>query len=161
MENNLYNSSSRDFNYLYRGQNPGIDSSNEIIQRVDFPTTSELYNAVFENSFHPVYIGDGDEHIFRFNEKFSKLFGYTRSELLLLDSSLLFDVNEQAFLDFMNERDRKRIAKYEITGIRKSGIKFPCRVSSVVYLSENGEKRSMNTIVDISKDIEARWALMQ
>lgn len=159
--NNLYNNSAQDFNYFYRNQNPGIESTSQVSQKIDFPTTSELYNAVFENSFHPVYIGDGDGLILRFNEKFSKLFGYTTIELLELESSLLFDVKEQSFLDFMNERNRKRIAKYEVTGIRKTGIKFPCRISSVVYLGDSGEKRSMNTIVDISKDIEARWALMQ
>lgn len=160
MNNHLYNNSSPDFNY-YLNQNAGMASSGEISQKVDFPTTSELYNAVFENSFHPIYIGNGDGQIFRFNEKFSKLFGYTKRELLELNSSLLFDVKEPAYVDFMSERNIKRIAKYEITGVRKSGVKFPCRISSVIYLADNGETRSMNTIVDISKDVEARWALMQ
>ena len=161
MNDNLYNSRSQDFNYLYGNQNPGGPSPDEKSQKVDFPTTSELYNAVFENSFHPVYIGNAEGDIFRLNDKLCKLFGYSRRELLALDSSFLFDIKEVAFVDFMNERNKKRIAKYEITGIRKSGVKFPCRISSVIYLADNGEKRSMNTIVDISKDIEARWALMQ
>ena len=81
--------------------------------------------------------------------------------MIELESSLLFGVKEPAYINFLSERNQKQIAKSEITGIRKSGIKFPCRISSVIYLADNGEKRSMNTIVDISKDIEARWALMQ
>ena len=126
---------------------------------VDFPATSELYNAVFENSFHPSYIGNGNGNIFRFNDKLCLAFGYTRLEMIHLESSVLFDVNTESFINFLVERNSKKIAKSEVTGIRKSGEKFPCRISSIIYQSDNGEKRSMNTIVDISRNPVVRWNL--
>ncbi len=130
-------------------------------QNVDFPTTSQIYNAVFENSFHPIYVGNGSGQIYKFNNKLCDAFGYTRPEMMWLRSGALFDINEGAYIHFLSERNTKRIAKSEVTGIRKSGERFPCRISSVIYQSDSGEKRSMNTIVDISENPSARWNLTQ
>lgn len=160
MNSHLHNSSGK-YNYSLGETRERLPDSVKESQNVDFPTTSEIYNAVFENSFHPIYIGNGNGHIFRFNDKLCMMFGYTRREMIHLESAELFDVDDSAFINFLKERNTKRIAKSEITGIRKSGEKFPCRISSVIYQSDNGEKRSMNTIVDISKSPSARWNLTQ
>jgi PAS domain S-box-containing protein len=128
-------------------------------EKVDFLTTQQLYNAVFENAFHPMYIESDDGRIIRFNEKLATLFQYPKWQMGRNDSSDLFNVNEDCFIDFLQERNEKGIAKAEITGIKKSGVRFPCRISSVNYKTDDGCKRSMNTIVDISKSIEARWNL--
>ncbi len=130
-------------------------------QKIDFYTPSEIYNAVFENSFHAVYIGNSDGYILRFNKKLCKVFGYSENEMNRFESFRLFNLYETAFIDFVNERKRKGIAKAEITCIKKSGKMFPCRISSVFYQSENGEKRTMNTLVDISESLDSRWDLAQ
>ena len=100
-------------------------------EKVDFLTTQQLYNAVFENAFHPMYIESADGQIIRFNEKLVTLFQYPKWQMARNDSSDLFNVNEDSFIDFLQERNQKGIAKAEITGIKKSGVTFPCRISSV------------------------------
>lgn len=118
--------------------------------KVNFSTAAEIYNAVYENAFHAMYIGSDDGYIFKFNEKLSRILGYSEKELKGKRSTDIFDINEDAFHNFIDERDDKGIAKAEITCIRKSGEKFSCRISSVFYETSNGERRSINTIVDIS-----------
>ena len=126
-------------------------------EKTDFLTTEQLYNAVFENAFHAMYIGSGDGRIIRFNEKLPMLFEYSQWEMTQNNSSDLFDVYEKTFIDFLNQRKKDGIAKAEITGIKKSGETFPCRISSVIYHTDDGLKRSMNTIVNISQNFVARW----
>lgn len=146
----------RNDNYL--AQSNGSESPDfEVIEKVKYTSTAELYDAVFQNAFHAVYIENGDGLILKFNEKFCKLFGYSVSEMAEVENTDLFEMDENSFLNFMNERTDKGIAKGEITGIKKSGKTFPCRISSVIYQSDFGDKRAMNTLVDISDDLSARW----
>jgi PAS domain S-box-containing protein len=125
-------------------------------KKVNFSTTSEIYNAVYENAFHPMYIGDGNGHILRSNEKLSKMLGYSQKELAAKETFEIFDINESAFLDFLSERNTEGIAKAEVTCISKSFDKLPCRISSVIYKTDNGERRSLNTIVDLSQYVSYR-----
>lgn len=136
--------------------------SNAVLEQAnnpDFLSTEQLYNAVFENAFHAMYIANGDHQIIKFNDKLSKLFGYSREEISHFQSAVLFDVYENSFIDFMNRRNQQGIAKAEVTGIKKSGERIPIRISSVVYETEKGEKRLMNTLVNLSKNLSARWNL--
>lgn len=124
--------------------------------KVHFSTASEIYNAVYKNAFHAMYIGDGNGHILKSNGKLSKMLGYSERELAGKVTFEIFDINESAFLDFLSERNNTGIAKAEITCVKKSHDKFPCRISSVIYKTDNGEKRSLNTIIDISQYVSNR-----
>ena len=126
-------------------------------EKVKHTSTAELYDAVFQNAFHPMYIETGDGLIMKFNEKFCKLFGYSSKEMAQVENADLFETDENAFFNFLDQRNDKGISKGEITGIKKSGKRFPCRISSVIYQSDVGDKRAMNTVVDISNDLSARW----
>lgn len=159
MKEPLHSLPNSDINYANESNNRFASDSVES-PKVDFPTTSEIYNSVFENSFHAVYIGTCDGHILRFNKKLCRIFGYPENEMINLEASQLFEIND-AFLNFVNERNEKRIAKSEVTCIRKSGKKFPCRISSVIYKSDNGEDKSMNTLIDISNSLASRWDIVQ
>lgn len=121
-------------------------------KEVDFPSTSELFNEVFENSFHAMYIGNGNGRILKFNEKICKMFGYSECEIMELESFRIFEFEGEELIDFLNERNAKGIAKRELTCVNKSGEKFPCLLSSVAYNADNGQKRSMNTLLDLSKN---------
>ena len=160
MNNHLQNSSD---NYDFSYNEVHEDICNPIVesQKVDFPTTSEIYNAVFENSFHAVYIGNGNGHVLKFNKKLCKILGYSENEMMNLESSQIFNSKEADFINFLDQRKEKGIAKGEVTCIKKTGETFPCRISSVVYKSNEGENRSMNTLVDISEDLASRWDLVQ
>lgn len=126
-------------------------------EKFNFISTEQLYNAVFKNAFHAMYIGTGKGKIIKFNRKFTQLFQYPENEMAHMDSRDLLETHDKPFKDFLNERKEKGIAKAEITGIKKSGERFPCRISSVLYESDHGEQRSMNTLVNISDNLSARW----
>ena len=126
-------------------------------KKLDFITTEELYEAVYENAFHPMYIGNSGGKVVKFNRKFSKLFGYKESEIDHLNPLDFFETNDKEYIKFINQRKEKGIAKAEVRCIKKSGERFPCRISSVIYELDGGEKRSMNTLVNISQNISARW----
>jgi PAS domain S-box-containing protein len=125
-------------------------------EKAEFITTQQLYDAVFENAFHPMYIGNGGK-VIRFNDKFARLFGFSPDEIQKMKPVDFFETNDHSFINFLNQRKEKGIAKAEVTAIKKSGERFPCRISSVIYESDKGEKRTMNTLVNISQNIAARW----
>jgi len=141
---------------IQREQSPSNNLSKEG-KRANFITTQQLYDAVFENAFHPMYIGNGGGKIIKFNDKFSRLVGYSDNEIEKIKFLDLFETNDPAFIAFVNQRQEKGIAKAEVKCIKKSGERFPCRISSVIYESEKGEPRSMNTLVNISHNFAARW----
>lgn len=153
MNNQSYTQTSE----LYLKSSKPYSSTIDKKEKADFLTTEQLYNAVFENAFHPMYIGSINGQIIRFNEKLCKTFGYSKVEMANHDCSDIFDIHERSFINFLSKRHEKGIAKAEVTGIRKNGERFPCRISSVFYISDDGLERSMNTIVDISKSLSARW----
>lgn len=117
----------------------------------------QLYEAVYESAFHPMFIGDFNGNIIKFNEKFSLLFGYEPAEIENIKADGFFKSMDGSFINFVEEMKEKGIAKAEVRGVKKSREIFPCRISSVLYQSDSGEKRFMNTVVNISSDISARW----
>lgn len=104
-----------------------------------------------------MFYANKDGQILKFNQKFCKLFEYSPSEMQAVSRNQLLDIHDQPFLDFMDERSEKSLAIAEITGVKKSGKRFPCRISSVMYNADYGNKRILNTLVDISDDLSARW----
>ncbi|HEY5368722.1 MAG TPA: PAS domain S-box protein [Hanamia sp.] len=120
-------------------------------------TASEIYDAIFRSAFHAMFYANKEGNILRFNQRCCRLFEYTTIEMWNIKSTQILEIHEQAFIDFIDKRSDKGIAIAEITGIRKSGKKFPCRISSVIYNSDSGHQRILNTVVDISDDLSARW----
>jgi|GEM_PF-2509693 len=120
-------------------------------------TVSEIYDGIFRSAFHPMFYADKEGHILRFNQKFCKLFEYSETEMPDVARTQLLEIHDMAFLDFIAQRTDKGLAIAEITGIKKSGKRFPCRISSVIYNSDEGTQRILNTLVDISDDLSARW----
>lgn len=129
-------------------------------EKNDFISTAELYEAVYKNAFHPMYIEGTDGKIVKFNEKFSELFGIPLKEADQLQARNFFASDEKSFISFINQKVENGFAKAEVTGIKKSGERFPCRISSVIYQSDNGEIRSINTLVNISENLAARWSFL-
>ena len=153
---------------IQQGQNEYSDdfrnflNSSSLIEKEknDFISTAQLYEAVYKNAFHPMYIERTDGKIVKFNEKFSELFGFPLKEADRLQATNLFETDEKSFVSFINQKVENGFAKAEITGIKKSGERFPCRISSVIYESDNGEIRSINTLVNISENLTARWSFL-
>ena len=60
------------------------------IKHPDLISTEQLYEAVYESAFHPMFVGDFDGNIIKFNEKFSSLFGYEPSEIEGIKAEVFF-----------------------------------------------------------------------
>lgn len=144
---------------LYPGMFLQEETNTCLQEEINFITTEQLYNAVFENAFHPMFVGTGYGQLLKFNNELLELFGYTEKEMAEMEIADLLSVNEDSFVDFLDQRNKNGIAKAEITAIKKSKERFPCRISSVIYQSDNHEQRSMNTVINISSDLSARWKI--
>ncbi|RNI34184.1 PAS domain S-box protein [Hanamia caeni] len=131
----------------------------ESFKNPDLISPEQLYDAVYESAFHPMFVGDFNGNIIKFNEKFSSLFGYAPSEIEKIKADDFFKSMDSSFITFIDEMNEKGIARAEVRGIKKSREIFPCRISSVLYQSDKGERRFMNTVVNISEHISARWNL--
>ncbi len=143
---------------IYLAHSNGSESpSFDVIEKIKHTSASEIYDGVFKSSFHAMYVENSDGQIMKFNKQFCQLFGYSASETADLENADLFETNENSFLLFCDQRNNKGISKGEITGIKKSGERFPCRISSVIYKSDSGDTRAMNTLVNTSENLSARW----
>ena len=118
---------------------------------VNFPSTAEVFHAVFENSFHANCIANGHGKVLEANETVCKIFGYTEEEMTRLSTKEIFDTTDSNYAEFLPPRVSREKVKAEVTGIRKNGERFLCEVSSVIFINDNGEIRTINTIHDISK----------
>ena len=119
---------------------------------VKFPSTSEVFQAVLENTFYASCIGNGEGKTLEANETVCKVFGYTTKEMTRLTTKELFDTRENKYLEYLCQRECNGRAKAKITGIRKNGERFPCEITSLIFIDEDGEKRTINTILDISRN---------
>ncbi len=119
---------------------------------VSFPSTSEMFHAVFENTFYASCIGNGNGQTLEANEKACKIFGYTPGEMLTLSTQDLFNTNTSTYINYIAERKVSGKTKAELTGIRKDGEPFACIVTSFIFYDDNGDERTMNSILDISKN---------
>ena len=118
---------------------------------VNFSSTAEVYQAVFENSFHANCIGNGHGKTLEATETACKIFGYTEEEMIRLTTKEIFDTTDSNYATYLTQRESNGKAKVEVTGIRKNGERFPCEVSSVIFTDDQGKTRTINTIRDISK----------
>ena len=132
-------------------ENDDIWSFHGHLELVNFPSTSEIFEAVFENKYYASSIGNGNGETLKANERACNIFGYTPKEMCRLTVNNLFDTKTKDYADLLLSRDCEGKAKGIITGIRKNGERFPCEISSHIYINDNGEKRTLNTMQDLSK----------
>lgn len=118
---------------------------------VKFPSTSELFHALLENTFYASCIDNGQGKTLEANETVCKVFGYTLKEMTQLTTKELFDTKEKKYLDYLHQLQCNGKAKAKINGLRKNGERFSCEITSLIFIDDDGEKRTINTIVDTSK----------
>ena len=111
----------------------------------------DYYKAIFDNSLTAIISTIPDGTIIDANQAAVDLFGYTIEEMRKIGRSLLFDCTTPEFISLLTSRNCASNVKGEIIGIRKNGQRFFCDMSSVVYLDENGENRTIVNLVDLSE----------
>ncbi|HVZ26981.1 MAG TPA: PAS domain S-box protein [Sediminibacterium sp.] len=118
-----------------------------------------LFASFFENSLDALFISTMQGQILRANPAAERMFGYTENELQQAGRELIIDTTEQAFQELLQLRDAKGNAKSVLTGIRKSGERFPVEISYVCIPGENGEQLATIVGIDLSErqNQESAW----
>lgn len=138
-------------------ENEDINSFHGNPEIVNFPSTSEIFQAVFENKYYANCIGNGRGQTLKANAQACKIFGYTPDEMRRLSVNSLFDTGTKDYTSYVSVRNRERRAKSTVIGIRKNGDHFPCEILSLIYFDDKGEKRTLNTLRDLSKNYSTTY----
>ncbi len=139
-------------------RSPDIEANQKYLQEfrghpelVKFPSTSELFRALLENTFYASWIANVQGETLEANNTVCKIFEYTSGEMARLTTQELFDTGEKKYLDYLHQLQCNGKAKAKITGVRKGGERFSCQITSLVFINDENKKRTINTIVDTSK----------
>lgn len=109
------------------------------------------YRNIFEKSRDVIYITDKEGNIIDINPSATRLFGYTRDELLKMNARKLY----------ANENDRKRfeesierrgeIENFEVTLVTKDGIRKDCMLTAIMQQGSNGETYYQGIVHDLTQ----------
>jgi len=117
-------------------------------------TNGNLLNLAFNNSLQAniiTTVSNGD--LIMVNKAALKLLGYTKKALLAKSRSAIFDINDSNFKKMLKEISVEGQSNATVTGIKSSGKKFPCEISSAVFIGENGIEKAITTLFDLSQKI--------
>lgn len=113
--------------------------------------SNQYYRSIVENSLNAFFLTKPDGTILEANQAAIDLFGYTLEELRQIGREGIIDHTEGYIYEKIKERSKRGWVKAELVGVKKSGVKFPIEVSSLLFSDLNGEQRTSTTISDISQ----------
>ncbi len=112
---------------------------------------TSVYESFFESSHNALILTRTDGRIMRANKTACDMFGYTETEMQNLGRRTIIDTTDPSFDELMQQRAEHGTIKGIILGIRKSGQKFPVKISSVIVKNEHGEEVISVIATDISE----------
>lgn len=136
-------------------------SANQFEQQlVDPALIDERYRMVFENSHEGVYVARRDGRILRANPAMEALFGYTRPELLELNTRALFSDPED-LVRLRGRLDEQGFAKdLEVRLLRKDGRERSCLLTAGQESSSGGGSDTYQAIIlDLTERVHAEERL--
>jgi len=87
------------------------------------------------------------------NNAAGKLTGYSKRELLNKSITSVFTTNEISYKKMLRQRDAEGQAVARVKVIKKSGEPLTCEITSAVFTDEDGIKKAITTIADLSQSI--------
>ncbi|MGC1240032.1 MAG: PAS domain S-box protein [Chryseosolibacter sp.] len=111
--------------------------------------SQDKYKSVVDNSFSAIFITRPDGTILEANRAACELFGYSEDEFRKIGRDGVFDQND-GLKQKVAERSAKGQLRGELTGIKKSGERFPLEFYSAIFHDENGHAIASTIINDIS-----------
>lgn len=108
------------------------------------------YRIIVENSLTPSFLGKTDGTILEANRAACELFGYTQEELRLIGRKGIAVQGEELELA-LKERSNTKVSQGEWFGLKKSGERFECEYSSIIFKDDNGEEFTSVMVNDISE----------
>ena len=109
------------------------------------------YRTIFKSSPDAVIITQSDGSISYANSAAEKLFGYTQREICEIGRSGIVDITDPNLDLILAEREKTGKYHGELVHIKKDGTKFTAEISANSFKDENGVKRNLITIRDISE----------
>jgi PAS domain S-box-containing protein len=118
------------------------------------------YSTLVENSLTGIYIDQNSKIVFA-NKRFAEIYGYTREELIGIDSWRLVYPQDRTLTDEMREkrlRGKEAPSEYDARGLTKDGetIWIKRRNTRIEY---NGRRAVLGNVVDITEGKRAEEAL--
>ncbi len=114
--------------------------------------SEERYKSLFDHSIDGVLLASPDGSILAANPEACRTFGRTEEEILKVGMEALVDIAAPGTQALFDERNRNGRAHGEIECIRKDGTRFPCELSSGLFMDKDGNTR----ISVIMRDITGR-----
>ncbi len=113
--------------------------------------SEEKYRSFFENSMDGILITVTDGKILAANPTACQMFQMTEEEICAAGRFGVVDPEDERVAVAIKERQEKGQVKAEVTFVRKDGSKFPGEVTSSVFISAAGEKRTSMILRDLSE----------
>lgn len=120
---------------------------------------SGIYRIMIENAQDAFFLTRSDGAILEANAAACNMFGYTIDELKLIGRQGIVDPDSPGLTELLQERKEKGKITCELTGIKKSGEKFPIWVSSVILKAEDEVEKTFTIIQDITERKKKEEAL--
>lgn len=131
------------------------DIQQQKLQAIQLADSEIKYRSIVENSLYAFLQTIPGKVVVDANQAAIEMFGYTLEEFRQLSRYSVMDKDDPRLHEFVANRERDGKATAELTAIRKNGERFPCEVSSAIYLDAEGNKTNSLVIIDISERKQA------
>jgi len=119
------------------------------------------YRMLFDHSTDAIILSDPRDggKILSANPAACLMLGWAEEELISKGRDVMFDLEDPAVSNVLEELIRSGSAKAHLTYKRKDGTKFPGELSTALFTDSNGEPRVVVIIRDITERKKAEEAL--
>ncbi|MEO9003878.1 MAG: PAS domain-containing protein, partial [Ginsengibacter sp.] len=123
---------------------------------------NNLYQYAFNFSFQPHIVTEvGSGKIVLANHAACQLIGYSKLELLTINSKVIFRTNEKSFKEMLSQRKLTDHSVGHVEMIHKIGNFIPCEITSAVFTDNTGIEKAITTITDMRQDLKKRMAIAE
>lgn len=113
--------------------------------------SEKLYRSLFENSIDGILLTEPNGKILKANPAACRILGRDENEICKVGRDGTVDPSDPRLPKALEERERTGRLFSELTHVRKVGTKFPCEVSSAVFIDSQGERKTCMIIRDITE----------
>jgi PAS domain S-box-containing protein/putative nucleotidyltransferase with HDIG domain len=124
--------------------------------------SEERLRSIFENSVDSILMTTPDGSILAANPAACRMFGRSEEELCRIGRDGIVDYSDKRFFEANKVREQTgAYIEKEYSHIRKDGTRFLTEVSSGVFTDEDGQKKTIVIIRDISERKKAEQKLIE
>lgn len=128
------------------------DISKRKVIETELKRTEAEYRRLFEDSKDAIYISSREGRILEVNEAAIQMFGYSREEMLQLDTHILYKNPEDRYKFQIEVETYRSVKDYEVALQKKDGSELHCLLSSSIKMASDGSVMGYQGII---KDITA------